>query len=118
MNPIVTTDGTRARITPRGEIDHDSLPPLTSAARALPPHVTELQWDMHHTTFMDIAGLHLLFDSTPHHPGLRTTVVNLHPQPLRLLLLAAETDPVSFDLTRLMPDTPSGITPWTGHPCP
>ncbi|MER7721448.1 STAS domain-containing protein [Streptomyces flaveolus] len=102
-----TIDGTSARITVRGDIDHDTMPPLRAAADALPAHVTDLLWDLNHTAFMDVAGLHLLFTPTP--PGSdtnrRTTVTGLRPQPLRLLRLAADLHPNTFDLVRLLPDT-------------
>ncbi|MFF4845056.1 STAS domain-containing protein [Streptomyces collinus] len=107
MDIITTSDGTTARITPRGDIDFDTLPPLRAAADTLPVQVTDLLWDLSHTRFMDIAGLHLLF--TPAQPdgrGRRTMVTGLRPQPLRLLLLAADTNPATFDLARLLSDTP------------
>ncbi|MFE9499086.1 STAS domain-containing protein [Streptomyces collinus] len=107
MNITTTSDGTTARITPRGDIDFDTLPPLRAAADTLPVQVTDLLWDLSHTRFMDIAGLHLLF--TPAQPdgrGRRTMVTGLRPQPLRLLLLAADTNPATFDLARLLSDTP------------
>ncbi|WP_435879785.1 hypothetical protein [Streptomyces flaveolus] len=60
---------------------------------------------------MDVAGLHLLFDpAAPGGPDRRTTVTGLRRQPLRLLLLAADTHPTAFDLGRLFPGTlPSGL---------
>ncbi|CAL9661062.1 STAS domain-containing protein [Streptomyces sp. XY006] len=105
MNIITTLDGPTARISPRGEIDFDALPPLRAAADALPPQVTDVQWDLSHTPFMDIAGLHLLFGpgSGPRH---RTTVTGLRDQPLWLLLTAADVNPAVFDLARLLPDVP------------
>ncbi|MEV0239943.1 STAS domain-containing protein [Streptomyces sp. NPDC050674] len=81
-------DGTTAHIRPCGEIDHDTLPPLRAAADALPSQVTELQWDLTDTPFMDVAGLHLLFP-TICGPDRRTTVAGLGAQPLWLLLTAA-----------------------------
>ncbi|MER6847041.1 STAS domain-containing protein [Streptomyces flaveolus] len=103
-----TIDGTSARITPCGDIDYDTLPPLRAAADALPAHVTDLLWDLNHTAFMDVAGLHLLFTPTPpgSGPHRRTTVTGLRPQPHRLLLLAADLNPATFNLLRLLPDTP------------
>ena len=107
MDITTTITGTTARITPRGDLDFDTLPPLRAAADALPAHVTDLLWDLDHTPFMDLAGLHLLFAPTPPHgPDRRTTVTGLRPQPLRLLLLAADTNAATFDLARLLPDTP------------
>ncbi|MEU6106582.1 hypothetical protein, partial [Streptomyces flaveolus] len=107
MNITTTIDGTSARITVRGEIDYDTMSPLRAAADGLPPQVTDLLWDLNHTAFMDVAGLHLLFTPSPSGSGpvRRTTVRGLRPQPLRLLLLAAELRPATFDLTRLLPGT-------------
>ncbi|MFI8952745.1 STAS domain-containing protein [Streptomyces sp. NPDC053750] len=103
-----TIDGTSARITVRGDIDYDTLPPLRDAAAALPAHVTDLLWDLHQTAFMDVAGLHLLFTPIPsgNGPVRRTTVTGLRPQPLRLLRLAADLHPSVFHLTCLLLDTP------------
>ncbi|WP_081236418.1 STAS domain-containing protein [Streptomyces viridosporus] len=107
MNITTTIDGTSARIALRGDIDFDTLPPLRAAAQALPAHVTDLMWDLNHTAFMDTAGLHLLFAPvSPDGPDRRTTVTGLRQQPLRLLLLAADLYPATFDLARLFPDTP------------
>ncbi|MFG3155434.1 hypothetical protein ACGF7W_25730 [Streptomyces sp. NPDC048219] len=112
MDITTTTDGTFARITPCGDIDLDTLFPLRAAAAALPARVTDLQWDLAHTSFMDVAGLHLLFDPTPPGgPDRRTTVTGLRRQPLRLLLLAADTHPAAFALDRLL----SGTTPTELH---
>ncbi|MFG3157037.1 STAS domain-containing protein [Streptomyces sp. NPDC048219] len=109
MNTTTTIDGTSARITPYGDIDYDTLPPLRAAADALPPQVTDLLWDLTHTAFMDVAGLHLLFTPTPpgNGPHLRTTVTGLRPQPLRLLRLAVDLNPDVFEVTRLLPGTPA-----------
>ncbi|MEU1711105.1 STAS domain-containing protein [Streptomyces sp. NPDC005706] len=102
MNTITTLNGATATITVRGDIDFDTLPPLRAAAEALPAHVTDLLWDLTHTFFMDVAGLHLLFAPTPPgRPDRRITVTGLRPQPLRLLRLAAETNPATFPLDRL-----------------
>ncbi|MFH8798011.1 STAS domain-containing protein [Streptomyces sp. NPDC017936] len=107
MNITTAIDGTSARITLRGDIDFDTLSPLRSAVDALPAHVTDLLWDLNHTAFMDVAGLHLLFAPAPlDGPDRRTTVTGLRRQPLRLLLLAADVHPHAVDLTRLLPDTP------------
>ncbi|GAA3503243.1 hypothetical protein GCM10019016_103530 [Streptomyces prasinosporus] len=112
MNITTTVDGTTARIHARGEIDFDTLPPLRAAAAALPPQVTDLQWDLTDTPFMDVAGLHLLFHPATSGPHCRTTVTGLGPQPLWLLLTAAEVDPGVFDLSCLLPDIPTpGIRP-------
>ncbi|MFF5025294.1 STAS domain-containing protein [Streptomyces collinus] len=108
MNTITTLDGTTATIAVRGDIDFDTLPPLRAAADALPAHVTGLRWDLNHTLFMDIAGLHLLFAPTPPgRPDRRIAVTGLRPQPLRLLRLAAGTNPATFRLDRLLCDTPA-----------
>ncbi|GAA3063536.1 hypothetical protein [Streptomyces glomeratus] len=88
-----------------GEIDFDTLPPLRCAIDALPPQVTDLQWDLTLTPFMDVAGLHLLFTPTAGDgPERRATV--LRAQPLSLLLMAADVNPTAFDLCRLLPDVP------------
>jgi ABC-type transporter Mla MlaB component len=88
-----------------GEIDYTTLPTLRAAAAELPPGVTELVWDLHDARFMDVAGLHLLFEQpSPQGPPRKTTVTNLAPQPLRLLLLAAEVNP-TLELAHLLPDT-------------
>ncbi|MDT0390907.1 STAS domain-containing protein [Streptomyces dubilierae] len=105
MNIVTTLDGPTARISPCGEVDFDTLPPLRAAADALPPQVTELQWDLSRTAFMDIAGLHLLFGPGSG-PRRRTTVTGLRDQPLWLLLTAADANPDVFDLARLLPDIP------------
>ncbi|MFG2682376.1 STAS domain-containing protein [Streptomyces sp. NPDC048392] len=98
-------DATAAHITVHGEIDYNTLPTLRSAAAGLPPEVTELVWDLRDARFMDVAGLHLLFEQpSQESPPRKTTVSNLAPQPLRLLLLAAETNP-ALELARLLPDT-------------
>ncbi|MET8586397.1 STAS domain-containing protein [Streptomyces collinus] len=116
MNITTAIDGTTATITLDGDIDFDTMPPLRAAADALPAHVDDVLWDLNHTAFMDVAGLHLLLAPTPpHRPKRRTTVTGLRPQPLRLLLLAAETNPAVFDLARLLANTPStGV----GRPSP
>lgn len=107
MNIVTVIDGTSAHITPYGDIDFDTLPPLRAAADALPAHVTDLVWDLNHTAFMDTAGLHLLFaPRPPGGPNRRTIATGLRSQPLRLLFLAADLHPATFDLTRLFPDTP------------
>ncbi|MFF8513289.1 hypothetical protein ACF064_35090 [Streptomyces sp. NPDC015492] len=110
MNITTTITGTTARLTPHGEIDFDTLPPLHSAVDRLPPHVTDLLWDLEHLTFTDIAGLHLLFGTAPHgHPRYRTTVANLRDQPLQLLLTATELFPAAYDVSRLIPSSPAGL---------
>ncbi|MFJ5520922.1 STAS domain-containing protein [Streptomyces griseoluteus] len=112
MNITTVIDGTSARITPRGDIDFETLPPLRAAAQALPTRVTDLLWDLHHTAFMDVAGLHLLFDHLPvDGPDLHTTVTGLRQQPQRLLLMAAAIHPATFDLSRLFPDAPLASQP-------
>ncbi|MEV5020074.1 STAS domain-containing protein [Streptomyces sp. NPDC053780] len=113
MNITTTIDGTRARISLDGEIDFVALPRVRAATAALPAHVTELLWDLDGATFMDVAGLHLLFDPAP--PGStprRTTVTGLGPQPMRLLTLAAELNP-NVDLTRVIRTPPPATPPCT-----
>ncbi|SFY52367.1 hypothetical protein [Streptomyces sp. F-1] len=107
MNITTRIDGTFARLSPCGEIDFATLPPLRAAVDALPPQVTDLQWDLTLTPFMDVAGLHLLFTpTTSSGHKRRATVTGLHTQPLSLLLMAADVHPTAFDLSRLLPDTP------------
>lgn len=107
MNITTTIHGTSARISPCGEIDFDTLPPLRAAVDALPLQVTDLQWDLALTPFMDVAGLHLLFTPTAGDaPERRATVIGLRTQPLSLLRVAADMNPTIFDLTRLLPDVP------------
>ncbi|MEU6682804.1 STAS domain-containing protein [Streptomyces sp. NPDC046832] len=108
MNITTTIDGTSASIYPSGEIDLDTLPPLRAVVDALPPQVTDLQWDLTGTTFMDVTGLNFLFARAPHDsaPGRRATVTGLNHQPLELLVLAAEVHPTAFELSRLIPETP------------
>ncbi|MGW5506109.1 STAS domain-containing protein [Streptomyces sp. SS52] len=90
MNITTIVDGTRARIVPHGEIDYDTLPALRAATAALPAHVTDLLWDIRETTFMDVVGLHLLFDPSEPAASVRTTrVTGLGPQPTRLLTLVS-----------------------------
>ncbi|MEU0228138.1 STAS domain-containing protein [Streptomyces sp. NPDC006284] len=116
MDITTTIDGTRARISPRGVIDYDTLPPLRAATAALPAGVTDLLWDMGGATFMDVAGLHLLFDPAPPGGPLRTTTVcGLGPQPLRLLSLAAGLDP-ALDAARLDPGAPQEAHGGTRRP--
>ncbi|MFF9607708.1 hypothetical protein ACF1GY_36530 [Streptomyces sp. NPDC014684] len=112
MNIITIIDGTTARITVSGDIDFQSLPPLRTAADALPVHVTDLLWDLNHTFFMDVAGPHILSAlalAPPDRPDRRTTVTGLRPQPLRLLLLAAETNSATFPFDRLLCDTSAAL---------
>ncbi|AYN42544.1 STAS domain-containing protein [Streptomyces dangxiongensis] len=109
MRITTRIDGTAARITVHGEIDHSTLPTLRATAAGLPPSVTELVWDLHDARFMDVAGLHLLFEQPSQEgPPRKTTVTNLAPQPLRLLVLAAEVNP-ALELARLLPDTPATL---------
>ncbi|MEU2021422.1 STAS domain-containing protein [Streptomyces sp. NPDC016469] len=98
MDITTVINGTSARISPIGEIDSDTLAPLRAATDALPPHVTDVQWDLHDAPFMDVAGLHLLLSPRARRgaPGRSVTVTGLRPQPLRLLLLAADISPVTF----------------------
>lgn len=114
MNITTTIDGTSARISLCGDIDFDTLPPLRAAVGALPQQVTDLQWDLTHTPFMDVAGLHLFFDPTTSGSIRKATVTGLRSQPLWLLLTAADVNPTVFDLSRLLPDAPPvGFRPAT-----
>ncbi|RRQ86225.1 hypothetical protein [Streptomyces griseofuscus] len=107
MDITIVIDGNSARVSPCGEIDSAALPPLRAAVDALPPQVTDLQWDLSLTPFMDIAGLHLLFTPAPSSgPERRMTVTGLRAQPLSLLLMATDVNPAVFDLSRLLPDVP------------
>ncbi|MFF4244842.1 hypothetical protein ACFYY2_10250 [Streptomyces sp. NPDC001822] len=107
MYTTTRIDGTTARITPHGEIDYDSLPPLRAAAAALPPVVTEVIWDLRDTHFMDVAGVHLLLEQQAD-PLRETSVTNLARQPLSLLGLAEEIAP-GLGLARLRSTRDSGI---------
>ncbi|MDQ0964529.1 anti-anti-sigma factor [Streptomyces sp. B4I13] len=105
MRFTIRIDGAVAHITMHGEIDYDTLPTLRAAAAELPPEVAELVWDLHDARFMDVAGLHLLFEQpSPEGPARKTTVTNVAPQALRLLLLATEVNP-ALELAHLLPDT-------------
>ncbi|MEU9522789.1 STAS domain-containing protein [Streptomyces sp. NPDC048224] len=107
MDITTTIDGTSARISPLGAIDYDTLPSLRAAVAALPARVSDLLWDLAGTTFMDVAGLHLLFDPTP--PGRqlrRTTVTGLGMQPTRLLTIAASLDPALNSSSLIIPVAP------------
>ncbi|MFI7345305.1 STAS domain-containing protein [Streptomyces sp. NPDC049936] len=111
MYITTTIDGSRARISLDGEIDFHTLPLLRAVTVSLQACVAELLWDLEAATFMDIAGLHLLFDPTlPGSSPRRTTVTGLGPQPL--LTLATDLNP-NIDLMRLIPApvTPSCAPP-------
>ncbi|WP_395577001.1 hypothetical protein [Streptomyces sp. BK79] len=69
--------------------------------------MTELLWDLTHTEFMDVAGLHLLFTTPAAEARRRTSVTGLRRQRLRVLHLAAGIDPTVFDLTRVCPPSPT-----------
>jgi anti-anti-sigma factor len=106
MHFTVRIDGAAAHVAVHGEIDYSTLPTLRAAAAGLPPSVTELVWDLQDARFMDVAGLHLLFEQpSEEDPPRKTTVTNLAPQPLRLLVLASEVHP-ALELADLLPDTP------------
>ncbi|MEU8946059.1 STAS domain-containing protein [Streptomyces sp. NPDC048489] len=91
----VTQAGATAVVTPRGEIDSDTLPRLLSAVHVLPQSVTGVTWDLREAQFMDVAGLHLLRDQrlACQEAGRTMTVVGLGRQPRRLLELAWELFP-------------------------
>ncbi|MDG9722805.1 STAS domain-containing protein [Streptomyces sp. DH41] len=106
MDITTVTDGTYARITPHGEIDADTLPSLQAALTALAPDVGDVLFDLRDTPFMSAAGLRVLFDhSVDASLPRRRTVTGLRSQPLRLLLIAADLNPVAYDLARILPDT-------------
>ncbi|MGW2477067.1 STAS domain-containing protein [Streptomyces sp. NPDC001665] len=111
MNISTVISGTTARIVPSGEIDADTLTFLRTAVDALPPHVTDLRWDLRDTSFMDVAGLHLFRHvSMPSDaPRRRITVTGLQDQPARLLLLATDLRPDVIDFARLLPETPAEL---------
>ncbi|MER7760969.1 STAS domain-containing protein [Streptomyces sp. NPDC097619] len=92
---ITSIDGDTAVITPRGDIDHDSLPGLESAAGLLPTSVTRVVWDFHRVHFMAVAALHLLDRQRSACQEARTTLVvtGLLAQPRHLLLMAAQAIP-------------------------
>ncbi|MFG3042242.1 lipid asymmetry maintenance protein MlaB [Streptomyces sp. NPDC048330] len=111
MNITTMITGTTARITPHGEIDFDTLPPLHRVLDRLPLQVTELLWDLEHLSFTDVAGLHLIFGPMAHgRLSCRTTVTNLRDQPLQLLLTAADLFPAAYDVSCLIPHTPADLT--------
>ncbi|MET9255375.1 STAS domain-containing protein [Streptomyces sp. NPDC003717] len=95
MSVPVAIEGNAAVFTPRGDVDSDTLPGLLATARRLPPTVTRVTWDLRHTVFMDIAGLHLLIDQREEcrGAGRLLTVTGLGEQPLRLLRLAGQLFP-------------------------
>ncbi|AWE48285.1 MULTISPECIES: STAS domain-containing protein [Streptomyces] len=94
---ITTTDhGATAVITPSGNVDHDALPALlTAASSELPLTVTHLTWDFEHSGYIDVAGLHLLDQQRQACRTARRTltVTGLGPQPLHMLQLADELFP-------------------------
>ncbi|MFF0384874.1 hypothetical protein [Streptomyces sp. NPDC004286] len=102
---IVTTliDGDSARLTPHGDIDYDSLDRLSACVSRLPAALRHIEWDLHDTPFMDMAGLRLL--ATSPGPCERvTTVTHLRPQPLRLLETAAAVFP-HMNWSRYLPSS-------------
>ncbi|MET7405315.1 STAS domain-containing protein [Streptomyces parvulus] len=95
MSIPVTIDGDRAVISPRGAIDQDTRPGLSTAADSLPASVTSVTWDLREVVFMDSAGLHLLEDQhrTALGRGGSITLAGPQTQPLHLLRLAAQLYP-------------------------
>ncbi|MFF2385686.1 STAS domain-containing protein [Streptomyces sp. NPDC058108] len=91
----VSDAGVTAVITPRGEIDFDTLPDVLAGAREVPESVTAVTWDLRHAQFMDVAGLHLLVHQRQacRDAGRILTVVGLQQQSKRLLDLAWELFP-------------------------
>ncbi|MGW0117887.1 STAS domain-containing protein [Streptomyces sp. NPDC003327] len=111
MNVTTTITGTSARIALHGEIDFYTLSPLHTAVNGLPVRVVDLLWDLEHLSFTDVAGLRMLFGPSPQGtPHYRTAVTNVRDQPLQLLLIAAGLFPTAYDLSRLIPDSPAGLT--------
>ncbi|SEG84531.1 anti-anti-sigma factor [Actinacidiphila yanglinensis] len=94
---LITTskDGVAAVISPSGEIDFDTLPGLLAAEQELPQSVRQVTWDLRDAVFMDVAGLHLLFQQRlvcwDRHRTL--IVTGLQKQPIQLLQLAEELFP-------------------------
>ncbi|UPZ34582.1 STAS domain-containing protein (plasmid) [Streptomyces sp. LRE541] len=95
MLVTTTTDGITAVLSPHGEIDSHTLSALLTAARKLPQSVTQVTWNFEETAFMDVAGLHLLFQQRLAYldTGRTVAVSGLHEQPLHLLQLMQELFP-------------------------
>ncbi|MFE3270971.1 STAS domain-containing protein [Streptomyces sp. NPDC059215] len=91
----VTDAGVTAVVTPRGEIDSDTLPSLLDSVEHLPQSVTAVTWDLRRAQFIDVAGLHLLVHQRQacQDAGRILTVIGLDGQPQRLLQLAQEVLP-------------------------
>ncbi|MFC8230265.1 STAS domain-containing protein [Streptomyces sp. NPDC057287] len=107
MHITTALDGSTARITPHGAIDHDTAPALRTALAALPVSVTRVVWDLHDVPFMDSAALHLLTDPHPANaPSRQMTVTGLEPQAAELLRTAAELFP-TLEIAGLLPDEPA-----------
>ncbi|MYT73379.1 MULTISPECIES: hypothetical protein [unclassified Streptomyces] len=90
MDLTITLHDETATLAPHGDIDGEQLDDLNHYRAGLPTEVTEVVWNLRDVPFLCIAALHLLDPSTPH---LSITVVNIPPQPLRLLNLAHEQFP-------------------------
>ncbi|MFD6493963.1 hypothetical protein [Streptomyces sp. NPDC060188] len=92
MRITTVIEGNTARLTPHGEITYKVLPDLLTALAALPDPVSDVVWDLQHAHFADVAALHLFFDQPlAGSSRLRTIgVTGLTPQPLRLLMVAAD----------------------------
>jgi anti-anti-sigma factor len=105
MHASTVVEGTTVRIAPAGPVDHDTLPALREALTSLPPDVDAVVWDLRSAGFMDVAGLHLLFDRVQEDgPRPRTVrVERLRPQHRRLLLLAARVLP-GLDVAEIIGD--------------
>ncbi|MFE2058019.1 STAS domain-containing protein [Streptomyces sp. NPDC059446] len=107
MHITTALDGTTARITPHGAIDHDTAPALRAALAALPMSVTRVVWDLHGVPFMDSAALHLLTDPQPADgPSRQVAVTGLEPQAAVLLRTAAGLFP-TLHIADLLPDEPA-----------
>ncbi|MGW0748452.1 STAS domain-containing protein [Streptomyces sp. NPDC002587] len=73
-----------------GEVDHEAEPAMTEMCAGLPEDVVAVACDLHHVSYMDVAGLHCVLTLQRHcrlH-GVTVLVYNWQPQPLRLLHLA------------------------------
>ncbi|MFI1720724.1 STAS domain-containing protein [Streptomyces sp. NPDC020489] len=87
--------GQAAKLTVDRDIDDRVRPAIESAATRLPSSVRRVTLDLARVGFVDSALLHLVLTIdqalTPRGGLLR--IVGLHPQPRRLLSLAAELSP-------------------------
>lgn len=87
--------GYAATLTVDADIDDRARPAIEGAATGLPPSVRRLTLDLARVDFVDSALLHLLLtvDGCVTRRGGLLRIVGLHPQPRRLLALAADVRP-------------------------